>query len=303
MIEAAVTALLLAQWQTQGMRIVDEAVAKGYATQVNCTGSGVVCSTNGTVWTLNVTGGGGGGAPTDAKYLVLEPHTDLSAEVVVPTCGIGEHLTSNGTAITCTADAGAPSNATYLTMTASGGLSAEVVVPACSAGDALTSNGSAISCYTPSGGGGGSTSFVDGEIPSGTVNGVNTSFTVATAPSPATSLRVYVNGVRLRPTTDYTISGTTLATVGFAPQVGDWFYVDYRYGSATNFADAEIPAGTVNGSNPTFTLAHTATAGTVHVYLNGVRLRPTTDYSVSGATLTMSMIPQTGDWFYVDYRY
>jgi len=74
-------------------------------------------------------------------------------------------------------------------------------------------------------------------------------------------------------------------------------------GGSTNFVDAEIPSGTVNGSNVTFTLAHTPTAGSLHFYLNGVRLRPTTDYTLAGATITMVAAPQTGDWLYADYRY
>jgi hypothetical protein len=69
---------------------------------------------------------------------------------------------------------------------------------------------------------------VDAEIPSGTINGSNTAFTVVNAPNPSTSIRIYVNGVRLRPTTDYTISGTSLTMV-WVPQTGDWLYADYRY--------------------------------------------------------------------------
>jgi hypothetical protein len=106
-IHAALTALLLGQWLTQGMRVNDEGVVAGYATQVNCVGTGVACASNGTVWTLTFTGGSGGGAPTDAKYLVMAADPTLTQEAVVPTCSAGTHLFSNGTAITCTADAGA----------------------------------------------------------------------------------------------------------------------------------------------------------------------------------------------------
>ena len=49
---------LLAQWQTQGLRVNDEGVVKGYARQVNCTGAGVTCTSNGLVWTLDVPAGG-----------------------------------------------------------------------------------------------------------------------------------------------------------------------------------------------------------------------------------------------------
>lgn len=71
----------------------------------------------------------------------------------------------------------------------------------------------------------------------------------------------------------------------------------------TNFVNGETPAGSVNGINVTFTLAFTPTANTDSVYLNGVRLRrgALQDYTISGAVITMSAAPQTGDGLLVDY--
>jgi hypothetical protein len=87
-------------------------------------------------------------------------------------------------------------------------------------------------------------------------------------------------------------------------QTGDWFYADYRTTTVGNNVDAEIPSGAINGSNTAFTLVNAAVPSTtLHVYLNGVRLRPTSDYTISGTSLTMVMVPQTGDWLYADYRY
>jgi hypothetical protein len=154
------------------------------------------------------------------------------------------------------------------------------------------------------GSGGGASGFVDGETPTGAINGSNLAYTLAGTPSPGTSLHLYANGVRLRPTTDYSVSGTGITMVA-ALQTGDWFRADYRTTSAPagNYADAEIPSGTIDGSNTAFTLANTPTSGALHVYLNGVRLRPTTDYTTTGTGLTMVLVPQTGDWLYADYRY
>lgn len=74
--------------------------------------------------------------------------------------------------------------------------------------------------------------FVDGETPSGTINGTNTTFQLAGAPAPATSLHLYLNGLRLCTGTcanaaDYTLSGQT---INFAspPQPGDQILADYR---------------------------------------------------------------------------
>jgi len=69
--------------------------------------------------------------------------------------------------------------------------------------------------------------YVMGEVPSGTINGTNTVFTLAAAPV-ANSEAVYLNGVRQRRGAglDYTISGNTITFV-VAPQAGDSILVDY----------------------------------------------------------------------------
>jgi hypothetical protein len=76
--------------------------------------------------------------------------------------------------------------------------------------------------------GGSAPTFIDGEAPSGTINGSNTGFTLAAAPSPATSLKCFVNGIRQRYTTDFSVSSTTLTMVT-APATGDSLVCDYRY--------------------------------------------------------------------------
>jgi hypothetical protein len=76
----------------------------------------------------------------------------------------------------------------------------------------------------------GGVNFVDEETPSGTVNGSNATFTLANAPTPATSLHLYLNGVRLRQGTDYTLSVATITyAAGSIPQTGDTHHADYRY--------------------------------------------------------------------------
>lgn len=75
--------------------------------------------------------------------------------------------------------------------------------------------------------------------------------------------------------------------------------------SSTNFVDSETPTGSINSSNTSFTLANTPVSGSLKVYLNGLRLKLTTDYSLSGTTLTMVIAPTGGlhpDILLVDYR-
>ena len=78
-------------------------------------------------------------------------------------------------------------------------------------------------------------------------------------------------------------------------------------GTAANFADEETPAGTINGSNVTFTLANTPSGTSLHLYKNGIRqiAGGSSDYTLSGATITFlaGNVPQTGDLLYADYRY
>lgn len=71
--------------------------------------------------------------------------------------------------------------------------------------------------------------FVDGETPAGAANGVNVVFNLAQTPSPAASLQVYRNGVRLSSGADYTTSGNgILFLTGAIPQTGDTLQCSYR---------------------------------------------------------------------------
>ncbi len=69
------------------------------------------------------------------------------------------------------------------------------------------------------------------------------------------------------------------------------------------FVHDETPSGAVNGSNPTFTLANSPTAGTLIVYEGGVRKLLTTDFTLSGATITFTYNPPNGSYVRCDYRY
>jgi hypothetical protein len=63
----------------------------------------------------------------------------------------------------------------------------------------------------------------------------------------------------------------------------------------------EIPTGSINGSNTAFNLANTPVTGSVQVYLNGVKQKPTTDYTIATATITFVTAPSTGDYVEVIY--
>lgn len=70
-----------------------------------------------------------------------------------------------------------------------------------------------------------------------------------------------------------------------------------------NFIDNEIPVGTLNSINTVFILSNPPLTNSLHLYLRGLRLKNTVDYTISGLTITMMLIPDSGDSFLADYRY
>jgi hypothetical protein len=80
------------------------------------------------------------------------------------------------------------------------------------------------------GGGSGTLSFVDSESPSGTLDGLNSQFTLSTVPNPSTSLAVFRNGLLQKSGPDYTLNGQLLVFVsGATPQPGDTLLASYRH--------------------------------------------------------------------------
>lgn len=76
--------------------------------------------------------------------------------------------------------------------------------------------------------------------------------------------------------------------------------------AGSSFADAEVPAGAVNGSNTVFTLASTPSpAGSLELYRNGLLMRQGADYQISGNTVTffLASVPQSGDLLVANYRF
>jgi hypothetical protein len=173
------------------------------------------------------------------------------------------------------------------------------------AGDCLRVDGTSGPC------GGGGLIFVDGETPSGTVNGVNTTFTLSGAPTPSASLNLYRNGILMRQGTGYTISGLTLTMLaGSVPSNGDVIQAWYRLpGTGTPtiaFNENETPAGIVDASNATFTLAAAPVpASSLQLFRNGVLQKMGLDYilSVNVVTFTTGAIPHPGDVLQAGYRH
>ena len=70
----------------------------------------------------------------------------------------------------------------------------------------------------------------------------------------------------------------------------------------TSFVEGEVASGAINGINATYTLANTPIAGSVKPYWNGMKSRVGVGHTVSGAVVTMTIAPETGDTLEFDYR-
>ena len=94
-----------------------------------------------------------------------------------------------------------------------------------------------------------------------------------------------------------------------APTTGQFLQCNNVSGGTGDLTWAAVPAPTISnattatGDNSTtdFTIVAGHTVHTILVVLNGLVLRPTTDYTVSGTTLTFTTAPGTGDE--IDVRY
>lgn len=154
-----------------------------------------------------------------------------------------------------------------------------------------------------------SSNIVMDELLSGTVNGSNTVFTTSTSFS---NIQVYKNGVTLHLTDDYTITGTNQITFVTAPATGTKLTATYIMGTSVmvngsnSLVTDEVPTGSVNGSNTSFTTARAYVAGSLQVFINGVkqaRVTHFTETAPSSGTFTMGDAPLTGDNIIVSYQY
>jgi hypothetical protein len=135
-----------------------------------------------------------------------------------------------------------------------------------------------------SGGGGVLPSFADGETPSGAINGSNTTFTLAFAPSPAASLDLFLNGLLMKPAVDFTLSTNAVTfLIASTPQPGDILTASYRY---------------ANPSNPLGTL----TAAQVICSSTGAATSATSLTQLGSCTIPAGLLG-TGDRIGVQYQY
>jgi hypothetical protein len=192
------------------------------------------------VSTGTVVGGGGGASPITTSPIQISQVVGLSNALAnLVQKGIGFALGSAAVINT------------------SGQISSAIGNP----GDCVMVDGNSGPC---GGGGGILPQYSDNETPSGAINGVNTVFTLVAAPSPATSLQLYLNGLRMDPLLDYVNSGSTITFVlASTPQAGDVLLATYRFGNPQNpLGFLTSPQVVCSAVGTTTSSASSATLGT-----------------------------------------
>jgi hypothetical protein len=141
-----------------------------------------------------------------------------------------------------------------------------------------------------SSGGGVLLSFSDAEVPTGSINSVNRSFTLAFTPSPAASLELYLNGLLMEAGTDYVLVGRAITFLTAAtPQTGDLLLASYRYANPSNplgsLASPQVVCSSVGASTPGTTQVSLGTC-TIPAGLLGTgdRIEVRFQYSHTGST-------------------
>lgn len=147
---------------------------------------------------------------------------------------------------------------------------------------------------------------VTGETENFVGNGVQTAFVLANPPADPDMVWVSGNWVFDQDWAllDYTITGQTV-TFNTAPTNGYKIQVKYirNFGSVLNLWREEVPTGAINSINTVFTLTQTPIASSPSVYINGLRQIVTTDYTITGTTLTFVTAPSTWATLFVKYMY
>jgi len=149
------------------------------------------------------------------------------------------------------------------------------------------------------------------EIPVGDADGINMVYTLNYSPSPTNNLMFYVNGVlQIQGATyDYALSSNTIV-MNYAPSTGSNLIATYTYvttppvGSYTSWM--EFPSGAADGVNNIFVLVNSPNpSSALMFYNNGVLQRQglVADYTISGSTITMNYVPNSGSNIVATYPY
>ncbi|TXH13392.1 MAG: hypothetical protein E6R03_11445 [Hyphomicrobiaceae bacterium] len=93
-----------------------------------------------------------------------------------------------------------------------------------------------------------------------------------------------------------------MAKIELDVQANDMFRVRRNFQRLGQLVYGETPAGDVDGVNDEFTLVSSPITGTLRLFLDGLLLRPTSDFTVAGNVITLGTAPSPGSWLLADYH-
>lgn len=137
-----------------------------------------------------------------------------------------------------------------------------------------------------------------------TGDGSTTAFTLTETPTVANSVMVFVDGILQKTSTNYSISGATL-TFTSAPDASSEIEAKHMglRGVVRRGPDYQYDAFTGDGSTVAFNLSNSGVpTNNAFVFYNGVALKPTTDYSISGFVMTLTFAPVSASEIMVRYQ-
>lgn len=126
-------------------------------------------------------------------------------------------------------------------------------------------------------------------------DGTTVNFSVANV-YVAGTLQIILNGIWLKSGgNDYSEGAADTIYMNSAPQTGDVLICNYVRSDTLGNVYNEVPAGAINGSNTSFTTAHSHVAGSLELYLNGVTLSFGDDYRNAMRTFIFNSAPLATD--------
>ena len=135
-------------------------------------------------------------------------------------------------------------------------------------------------------------------------DGSTTAFTLSETPAFANSVMVFIDGILQKAATNYSISGNTL-TFTSAPDASaeiEAKHMGFR-GVARRGPDYQYDAFIGDGSTVAFPLSNGGVpTNSAFVFYNGICMKPTTDYAISGSTITLTFAPVASSEIMVRYQ-
>ena len=127
-----------------------------------------------------------------------------------------------------------------------------------------------------------------------TGNGSTTAFTLSEVPANATQIMVFVDGILQKSSTNYSVN-TSTGVVTFTSAPDNSAEIEVKHlgirTTARRAVSMFLDNFTGDGSTTAFTLSNNAATNDVFVFYNGVVMKPTTDYAISGAVMTFTFAP------------